>query len=300
MKSRQPRLLVVALVVSVACAGLFVYAGSMRRARGPFGLADDLPRGALVYAQFADLPALVERWEHSALRQQYLDSANFKGFSKHHLALKLVERWSEFNDALGFTLDTESLTGATEKGAAIAVYDIGRLDLVFIAPLGDEKAAASRFMRGRDEFEETELPDGTVYYSREVEADRGRQKQKFVFAVLRGRFVLATGEQLLLRTLANINGKSSKDHLSDDASFGALSSETQPHDMTVWVDQSKLNGDWYFKHYWAMPNVEELKTLRAGMFDFEMRGRCARPQHLAGQAGVGAGEKVKELEPAVV
>ncbi len=270
-QSKGRRLILCVLVVLMACAALFVYAKTARRARGAFGLAEDMPRGALVYAQFADLPALVERWEHSTLKAQYLESANFKSFKERHLALKLVERWGEFNDALGFTLDATTIAGATDKRAGLAIYDIGRLDLVFIAPLDERRAAVTQFVQNRDAFEETELPDGNVYYSREVEADRGRQKQKLVFATARGRFVLATSVELLLRALANITGKSAKDHLSDDASFRELCKGMEPHAMTVWVDQSKLNDDYYFKHYWAMGNVADLKTLRAGIFDFELR-----------------------------
>src|SRR5205085_923116 len=88
---------------------------------------------------------------------------------------------------------------------------------------------------------------------------------------VKGRFVLATGEQLMLRTLANINGKSRSDKLSDDPTFKTLSGEISPHFASVWVDQSKLNGDYYFKHYWAMSDAARLRGMRAGLFDFEMR-----------------------------
>ncbi|HYX40668.1 MAG TPA: hypothetical protein VE821_03165, partial [Pyrinomonadaceae bacterium] len=87
----------------------------------------------------------------------------------------------------------------------------------------------------------------------------------------RGRFVLATSERLLLRTLANINGRAQKDRLADDPAFQTLSRELAPHFATVWVDQSALNRDWYFKSYWAQQNIEDLQTLRAGLFDLELQ-----------------------------
>src|SRR5205085_11820379 len=58
---------------------------------------------------------------------------------------------------------------------------------------------------------------------------------------------------------------------SDDPSFRTLSGEVVPHFAAVWVDQTKLNGDYYFKHYWAMGDASNLKGVRAGLFDFEMR-----------------------------
>src|SRR5256714_7772081 len=261
-----------AIILFVALASLLAYAKSLRAGRGQYELADDCPRGALVYAQASDLPALLRLWGDSKLKEHYLASTNFRQFESGHVGIKLAARAQEFADALGFTLDAAALVEATEKKAAMAVYDIGRMEFVFVARPGEEKVLSARFFQNKDDFEETELPDGSVYYSRDVEADRGRQKQKILFAFARGRFVLATGEQLMLRTLANINNRSRSDRLSDDPSFRTLSREVVPHFAAVWVDQLKLNGDYYFKHYWAMGDASAMKGMQAGLFDFEMRG----------------------------
>jgi hypothetical protein len=260
-----------AFVGLLFCAALFAYAGASKKSAGAYPLAADFPRGALLYAQFSDLPALVTRWHESKLKERYLASTNYRQFQSRHLALKLIERWEEFNNALGFPLDALTAGEAAEHSAALAVYDIGRLEMVFIAPLGRDKLAATRFFQHAEQFEETELPDGTVYFSREVEADRGRRQQKFAFASLGGRLVVATSEPLLLRTLANIGGTAKNDRLSDDPAFKTLSGELMPHFLTVWMNQSKLNEDWYFKHYWVMRNVEQLKDIRACMLDLELQ-----------------------------
>lgn len=265
------KLAFIALLACLVCAALFAYAGAAKKSASAYPLAADLPRGALLYAQFSDLPALVKRWHESKLKERYLASTNFQQFQSRHLALKLFERWEEFNNALGFPLDSLAVGEAAENRAALAVYDIGRLEMVFIAPLGEGKLAATKFFRNVGQFEETELPDGTVYYSREVDADRGRRQQKFAFASLRGRLVVATGEPLLLRTLANISGTAKHDRLSDDTTFKTLSAEVSPHFLTAWMNQSKLNDDWYFKHYWVMRKVEQLKTIRASMLDLELQ-----------------------------
>lgn len=269
LKSKSLLIIVIILIISAA---LFVFARTRSNKSG-FALAEDFPRGALVYAQFRDLPELIKQWDQSRLKQQYLDSTNYKEFQHHHLALKLIERWEEFNSALGFPLDSAAISGAADTNAAIAVYDIGRLDLVFIAPISEDKVAATKFFNSREQFEETECPDGTTYYRHEFQADRGRQKQTLAFATAKGKLILATNEQLLLRAIANINGKSLKDRLSDDPSFKTLSAIVNPHFVTVWVDQAKLNDDYYFKHYWLMQNVTELKSIRGGMFDLELQDR---------------------------
>ena len=112
----RPRSLSIVIIVLVICAGLFVYAKT-RPGKNAFRLAGDFPRGALVYAQFENLPALVKQWNESHLKQQYLDSTNYKQFEHSHLALKLIERWEEFNFALGFPLDTIAISSAADSGA---------------------------------------------------------------------------------------------------------------------------------------------------------------------------------------
>lgn len=279
-------LFILAAVGLVACAVLIAYARVYNKRAGAFPLAADVPRGALLYVQFSDLPALVKRWDESKLKERYLASTNFQQFQSRHLALKLIERWEEFNSALGFPLDALTLSAATENSAALAVYDVGRLEMVFVAPIGEERLAATKFFVSADQFEETELPDGTVYYSRAVEADRGRREQKFCFASAHGRLVLATSEPLLLRTLANINGNRTRDRLSDDPSFKNLTAGAAPHFLTVWMDQAKLNDDWYFKQYWIMRNAGELKNIRACLLDLELQeGRWVEHREflLAGQ-----------------
>lgn len=253
--------------------GFFWYAQSSSGAKREFAAAQDFPRGAVVYAQFRDLPALLKLWDESDLKQKYLESENFRQFQKQHLALKLVSRWQEFNDALGFEMDAATVIGAAENQAAIAVYDIGKMEMIFVAPVTAEKFAATMFFQNQSEFEVTELADNTVYYSRRVEADDGRQAQKILFAHSGERFILATSENLLLRTLANINRKSAKASLADEPVFANLAKRLTPHLATVWVNQEKLNEDYYFRRYWLPQNHSELKAIRSGMFDFEMQDK---------------------------
>ena len=248
-----------------------MFGKTAHKPRGEYGLANDLPRGAVVYAQFANLPALLDQWDHSQLKDRYLNSTNYKQLQHRHLLLKLISRWEEFNNALGFQLDISTITGAAETKAAVAVYDIGQLDLVFIAPLSEEKTALTQFFNNKNQFEEIETPGGAIYYRQAVEADRGRQKQVLAFATLNGRFILSSNESLLLRTIANINRQNSKDTLAADPAFTNLSHKLKPHFVTVWVDQAKLNHDYYFKHYWLPQNADQLQGIRAGMFDLEQQ-----------------------------
>ena len=269
--SRHSVLQLITIALAFIGVAFVVFARTSYETKSEYGLASDLPRGAFVYVQFSNLPALIEQWDRSPLKERYLNSKNYQQLQHRHLMLKLISRWEEFNTALGFQVDIATITGTSETKAALAVYDIGQLDLVFIAPMSEEKIALTQFFSNKDQFEEVESPGGTVYYRQPVEADRGRQKQMLAFTTLSGRFILATNESLLLRTIANINRKNPKDSLADDPAFKTLSQKVKPHFLTIWVDQAKLNQDYYFKHYWLMQNTDDLKDIRAGMFDLEQQ-----------------------------
>ncbi len=266
--------------ISVAGALVFILLAlivlaKINSSNDTFAQAKDFPEGALVYAQFRDLPALYKIWEGSELKQKYLESINFAEFENGHLALKLLSRLGEFEAASGFPIGVSTLLNSSETKAAIAVYDIGRLEFVFVAPLSEEKSLLSEFVINKSGFDEETLPDGTVYYSKDVDADRGRQRQKLLFATSNGRFVIATDEVKLFKTLSLINGNSKEKSLFTAPSFRSLRDKLEPHDVTVWVDQRKLNDDWYFKNYWAFGNRNDLKNIRSGIFDFELQDNKA-------------------------
>src|SRR6266436_4045448 len=272
MNRISPRVKVFLLAaIALVCVAFFVVARTSRRDKGPYGIATDFPRGPLVYAQFHDLPAMIKQWDASRLKEQYLNSTNYSEFQHRHLALRMIGRLEEFSNTLGFKLDTAAISGGADSGAAVAVYDIGHLNVVFIAPISDEKAAASKFFQSKQQFDEVKLSDGTTYYRRDVEGKSGRNKQSLVFATVKGRFILASEEELLLRTISNINGRTAKDSLSDDPAFSTLSAVVTPHFATIWVDQAKLNTDRYFRRYWLMQNVNQLNGIRACIFDLEQQ-----------------------------
>lgn len=232
--------------------------------------ADDFPRGALLFVQTDNLSSLIKLWNESAIKDKYLASQNFAEFKDRHLGLKLASRWTEFGDAAGFPIDLEAVSGLAHTQAAAAIYDIGKLEFVFISQLGDELFAATMLMQNSERFEAEEIAGGSTIYRVAVAADRGRQKQDLLFTHLKGRLIVATSEPLLARTISNVTGRAVKDRLSGDAAFRALWKTAGSRTLTVWLNQSALNNDYYFKRYWLMGEVDELKNIEAVVCDFSV------------------------------
>src|ERR1051325_8830379 len=128
MSYLRPWLFKIIGLVLLASAAVIISAKASRPKAEAFSLAEDCPRGALVYTQFADLPALLKQWDGSPLKQQYLASTNLQQLAGRHLAIKLVQRCEELSCALGFTVDLSMLGASADNRAALAIYDIGRLE----------------------------------------------------------------------------------------------------------------------------------------------------------------------------
>ena len=262
----------IVIILFLGFFAFFVYAGISSKTEN-FKQAEDFPRDALIYVQIRDLPALIQLWNNSELRRKYLESVNYGDFQSNHLALKLAERAAEIESALGVFPDLGFASTLSEKGAAAAVYDIGKMEFVFIAPMSEAKILTSGLFQIQTGFELRRLDDETTVYSKEIEIDRARQRQKILFANFRGRLIVATSEKYFLQTLDNIKGKTPKNRLSGEPLFRQVAEKTQPNLATVWLNQQKLNDDWYFRHYWLMTETDDLKHLRSGMFDFEIQDK---------------------------
>lgn len=254
-------------VFTVCAVSLIAYSQLKTEAFAP---AKDFPRGALVYVQIEDLPAFIKLWNESEIKKDYLESQNFGEFSNRHLGRKLASRLREFNTAAGFDFDLETLSGFSQNRAAVALYDVGKLEFVFIAPASDEIFRATKLFQLKDKFASETLDDGTEIFRLAVEADRGRQKQELIFTHLQDRMIIATSEKLLAQTLDNINENKSKNRLIDEPDFAELNGKITTHTASVWLNQIALNEDYYFRRYWLMSEVEDLKNIRAGVFDFEI------------------------------
>ena len=123
-------------------------------------LAGVMPRGAMLYLQAADLSALMKRWLASGVRDQFYKSASFTAFSKSRIYLKLEERKTDFETALGFGLDENRLAELAGGASAIAIYDIGNLELVLVTEVARARAVTTTMFKRAPQFAERQAGDG--------------------------------------------------------------------------------------------------------------------------------------------
>src|SRR5438552_11923500 len=162
------------LILLIAVAMLALAHRSDGQQTRPVGeqlkLAAVMPRGAMVYVQAGDLAALMKTWLASPVRSKFYDSASFAAFQKSHVYLKLQDRKKDFETAIGVGLDEKRLAELAGRASAVSVYDIGKLEIVFVTEVPRARAVASALFKLAPQFSERSA-DGTSYYVRDVTAD---------------------------------------------------------------------------------------------------------------------------------
>ena len=238
-------------------------------------LASVMPRGALLYLQVRDLKALMNRWTSSPRHEAFYTSASFKRFEQSNIYLKFQDRKQDFEKALGFGIDESRLAELAGGFSAIALYDIGNLELAFVTEVGREKAIATTLFKNTAQFEERPAKNG-AYYVREVATDGGRLKQQFCFAYAESKLLVTTTEGLMIRALDNIKTPTDDSALTDVLAIANSAKGFSARDVTMWLDQTKLNRNRHFKGYWIYGNVQAkqeenphdtLASMESGLID---------------------------------
>ena len=219
-------------------------------------LASVMPRGAIVYVQAVDLSALMKTWLASAVRSRFFDSDSFKAFQKSHVYLKVQDRIKDFETAIGVGIDEKRLAELAGRASAVSVYDISKLELVFVTEIPRPRAIVSTLFKQAPQFSERSA-DGTSYYVRDVTTDGGRLSQQFCFAYADGKLFVTTTEGLMIRALANAKSAGGDSMSSAVLGLAEQAKGFNSHDITMWLDQAQLNQNRYFDNYWIHHNSDQ-------------------------------------------
>ena len=235
-----------------------------------FPLAQTMPKGALVYIQSKDLTAQLRTWYASATHKRYFASSNYSQFSSSRLFLKFQERVQEFENITGFSLTEEDFAKAVGGKSALALYNIGDLEFVFITELPQAQLASSVLAQKGDKLQ-TRKYAGATYYLKTTKSEAGAETKAFAIAIVGSRAIVATSETLIERALKNNSDAKSEDRLVDTLVETATESEGFiGHDVTLWLDQNVLNKDRYFRNYWIYNNLKELGGISKVLIDLEL------------------------------
>src|SRR5262249_24339656 len=172
---------------------------------------------------------------------------------------------------LGFGLDETRLSELAGGASAISIYDIGKPEMVFVTEIARPRAISTALFKQVPQFQERNA-GGTQYYVRDVTTDGGRLNHQFCFAYSGGKLIVTTTEGLMIRALANLAASGADSLLSDVMATSEQAEGFATHDITLWLDQTRLSQNRYFTNYWIHHNVSDgqpnsLAGIQTGLVD---------------------------------
>jgi hypothetical protein len=235
-----------------------------------------VPEGSMLYIEAKDFSALLTEWNSSSERAQWLKSDNYRVFSTSRLFLRLGEASDQFAAAAGLPPNMEFLTQAAGKESAVALYDIGNLEFLFLTRISSANVLQSKLWQSRSKFQ-PRTAAGKQFYVRKDDSS-GRV---VAFAVLDDYLLLATREDLLAGALELMSG--SKGHSLQQEGWYAqavAAAPKVPGDLRMVMDLKKIAVTPHFRTYWVQQNITEMQGYSAAISDLYREGRLYREERI--------------------
>jgi hypothetical protein len=256
-----------ALVFAVITAGLLGASWGAYRTVAPSEpeLSRFIPSGPLLYLQAKNLNSLLSDWDKSAEKSTWLKSSNYEVFSRSRLFLRLKDAEGEFSSVAGVPADTNLLHQLAGEQSALALFDIGKLQFLYITRLPSAASIESALWQTRAKFETRSAGSVTFYYRHDPDSDR-----EVAFAVTGDYLLLATREDLMAGALQLIAG-GGKDHAMEQEPWWSrsISATGEAGDLRMVLNLEKIVPSPYFRSYWIQQNITDMKQYSAAICDLK-------------------------------
>jgi len=221
-----------------------------------------VPAGPALYIEAKDFGSLLSDWNGSDEKRLWLASDNFQVFSRSRLYLKLQQAQTEFAAAAGVPPDLDLLSNVAGKQSALAIYDIGKLEFLYITRLSSDRFADGALWKTRGTYQPRQS-SGIDYYIKTDPAS----KRVAAFAAAKDYVVLATREDVLAGALALIAGQSGSPVAGEQWFDKSVRESKARGELRMVMDLEKLTHSPHFRSYWVQQNITDLRQYSAAITD---------------------------------
>ncbi len=279
---------ILVVLLGLCVSGIISWSLFQSQAAPTHRLDEITPEGPLLYIEAKDFSSLLKEWSGSAERRQWIKSDDYRVFSNSRLFLRLGQASDQFAAAAGLPPDMQFLADAAGKESAVAVYEIGNLEFLYIARLSSGSFVQSRLWQGRSKFQ-PRTAGGKPFYAHKDE----KSGRVVAFAVADDYLVLGTREDLVAGTLELMSGSKGRNlHQEGWYTQALAATSTAPGDLRVVMNMEKLAVTPHFRTYWIQNNITEMQSYSSAVSDLYREGQIYReerviiPKKLADEAGV--------------
>ena len=234
------------------------------------------PEGALLYIEAKDFSALLKDWNGSSERAQWLKSDDYRVFSNSRLFLRLGQASDQFAAAAGLPPSMQFLNDAAGKESALALYDIGELQFLYITRLSAGNFFQSQLWQSRNKFQ-PRMAAGRQFYARKDE----QSGRVVAFAVADDYLVLGTREDLVAASLELMSDSKGRT-LHQEAWYrqALAAASTEPGDLRMVMHLDKLAVTPHFRTYWIQRNITEMQSYLSAVSDLYREGAVYREERV--------------------
>ena len=256
------------LLFSLIAAALAAMAFWALAQPAPQSMPGLFPAGALLYLEAKDFGALLRDWNGSAEKRDWLASANYEGFSRSELFLKLGDAQTQFATAAGVPPDYALLASVAGSSSAVAIYDIGMLEFLYVTLVPSARAMNTSLWKTRGSYQ-TRHAGNTDYF---VKEDKPSHRVA-AFAYAGDSLLLATKEELIAGAL-QLMAREAVPSVASEAWFtnSVQAAAPGPNDLRLVYNMTSVARTFQFRTHWVQNNVPELRQFSAGLADLERAG----------------------------
>jgi hypothetical protein len=271
------------LLVSIASIGASWAAFQALAPEGP-PLSRYVPAGSLLYLQAKDVSALLGDWNSSPQKSSWVNSKNYEVYSRSRLFLRLQGAGEQFAAAAGLPPDMNFLTQVAGTQSALALYDIGKLEFLYITKLPPPSSMQSALWQTRAKFETRNAAGLTFYVRRDPQSER-----EVAFAVNGDYLILATREDLLAGALQLMAGSKDRTIEAEQWWSQSVAAGGPVGDLRMVLNLEKIVPSPYFRSYWIQRNITDMKQYSAAVSDLFRSGGEYREERVLLKKSAAAG-----------
>ena len=242
-----------------------------------------VPAGALLYLQAKDFSALLGDWNGSPQKASWVKSKNYEVYSRSRLFLRLQGASNQFAAAAGLPPDMNFLTQVAGTQSALALYDIGKLEFLYVTKLPSANSTQSTLWQTRAKFEARSAAGLTFYVRRDPESGR-----EVAFAVNGDYLILATREDLLAGALQLMAGSKDRTIEAEQWWSQAVAAGGSVGDLRMVLNLEKIVPSPYFRSYWIQRNITDMSQYSAAVSDLFRSGKEYREERVLLKKSVAA------------
>jgi hypothetical protein len=234
------------------------------------------PEGSLLYIEAKDFSGLLKDWNRSPEHADWLKSDDYRVFSNSRLFLRLGQASDQFATAAGLPPNMKFLVDAAGQESAVALYDIGNLEFLYITRLSSGDFLESTLWQSRNKFQSRAAGSSAFYVRKDEKSGR-----VVAFAIADGYLILGTREDLVAGSLELMSGSKGRT-LSHEGWYAQAraSAPVTPGDLRMVMNMEKIAITPHFRTYWIQRNITEMQSYRSAVCDLYREGLVYREERV--------------------